>query len=201
MTKLGALFFLIFGPSKSLLAQSEDRKPTLSKDPLTAERIAVYQGFLRFYAKGGDTVLYVADTTDWLDLADLKQDEECSRSFGHLEFDEPKQSNPVVHRLDSSLVGAGRIALVDSAHQSEKVKENDPSKTIREGKSVDRAVSDAVASGLLSLTEIAFDKHHSRAVMGFSFYCGRLCGNGAVVVLKRVGRKWKVKESCAESVS
>jgi hypothetical protein len=147
-------------------------------------------------------VLYVADTTEWLDLSELKQDADCSRSFGHLEFDEPKQSDPTVYRLDPSLAVAGRIALVDSAYQSEKVRKNDPSKTMREGKPVDRAVSDAVASGLLTLSEIAFDKEHNKAVMSFGFFCGKLCGNGAVVMLKRVGRNWKVaKRSCGAWVS
>jgi hypothetical protein len=202
MTRLAALFFVIVGFAKPLFAQSVDREPVLSKAPLTTEQVAVYQAFLRFYAKGGDTVLYVADTTDWLDLSELKQDADCSRSFGHLEFDQPKQSGPTVHRLDPSLAVAGRITLVDSAYQSEKVRENDPNKTMREGKPVDRAVSDAVASGLLTLSEIAFDKEHNKAVMSFSFFCGKLCGNGAVVLLKRVGRNWKVtKRSCGESVS
>lgn len=202
MTRFAALFFVIVGFAKPLFAQSVDREAVLSKAPLTTEQVAVYQAFLRFYAKGGDTVLHVADTTDWLDWSELKQDADCSRSFGHLKFDEPKQSGPTVHRLDPSLVVAGRIELVDSAHQSEKVRENDPSKTMREGKGVDRAVSDAFASGLLSLSEIAFDKEHNKALMSFSFFCGKLCGNGAVVMLKRVGRNWKVtKRSCGESVS
>ncbi len=202
MTRLAALFFVIVGLAKPLFAQSVDREPVLSKTPLTTEQVAVYQAFLRVYAKGGDTVLYVADTTDWLDLSELKQDADCSRSLGHLEFDEPKQGAPTVHRLDPSLAVAGRITLVDSAYQSEKVRENDPGKTMREGKPVDRAVSDAVASGLLTLSEIVFDKEHNKAVMSFGFFCGKLCGNGAVVMLKRVGRNWKVtKRSCGEWVS
>jgi hypothetical protein len=202
MTRLAALFFVIIGFAKPLFAQSVDREPVLSKASLTSEQVAVYRAFLRFYAKGSDRVLYVADTTDWLDVSDVKEEADCSRSFGQIEFDVPKGSGPTIHRLESSLAIAGHIALVDSASQSAKIRQSDPSKTMREGKSVDRAVSDAFASALLTLSEIAFDKEHNKAVMSFSFFCGKLCGNGAVVMLKRVGRNWKVtKRSCGESVS
>jgi hypothetical protein len=101
-----------------------------------------------------------------------------------------------------SYVGNDPVDFWDPAKQSKTVRQNDPSKTMREGKSVDHAVKDAFASGLLTLSEIAFNKDHSKAVMSYSFFCGRLCGNGAVVMLKRVGRKWKVtKQSCGEWVS
>jgi len=168
---------------------------------LTAEQIAVYRTFLKFYGKGSDRVLYVADTTDWLNASDVRQDADCSHAFGQLEFD-LTQDGPIVHRLDSNLAVIGHISLVDSALQSEKVRQNDPSKTMREGKPVDRAVSDAFASGLLTLSEIVFDKGHHKAVMTYSFFCGKLCGNGAVVMFKRIGRNWTVtKKSCGEWVS
>jgi hypothetical protein len=202
MTRLAAFLFVIFGLTALSFAQSEDIKPKLSKNPLTAEQLAVYQTFLRFYTNDSDNVLYVADTTEWLDISDVKHDADCSQSFGQMEFDSPKQTDPTIHTLDHNLAVDGHIALVDSAGQSEKVKQNDPSKTMREGKSVDRAVNDAFASGLLTLSEIVFDKDHGKAVMSYSFFCGKLCGNGAVVLLKRVGRKWRVtKQSCGEWVS
>lgn len=202
MTRLAAVFFVFFGFAKQALAQSEDRKPVLSKDGLTAEQVAVYRTFLRFYAKGSDRVLYVADTTEWLGVSDIKEDADCSRSFGQIEFDEPKGSGPTIHRLDSSLAIAGHIALVDSASQSEKVRQNDPSKTMHEGKTVDRGVSDAFTSALLTLSEIVFDKSHHKALMSFSFSCGKLCGSTAIVMLREVDRRWKVTEqTCGEGVS
>lgn len=202
MTRLAAFLLLIFGLAALSFAQSEDINPKLSKNPLTAEQVAVYQTFLRSYANGSDNVLHVADTTEWLDISNVKLDADCSQSFGQMEFDNPKQTDPIVHMLDPNLAVVGHIALVDSAGQAEKVKQNDPSKTMSEGKSVDRAVNDAFASGLLTLSEIVFDKNHSKAVMSYSFFCGKLCGNGAVVLLKRVGRKWRVtKQSCGEWVS
>jgi|SRR5271156_5644422 len=202
MTRLAVFLLFIFGLAALSFAQSENISPRLSKDPLSAEQVAVYQTFLRSYTNGSDNVLHVADTTEWLDISNVKMDADCSRSFGQMEFDSRKQPDPTVHALDPNLAVVGHIALVDSAGQSEKVKQNDPSKTMREGKSVDSAVTDAFASGLLTLSEVVFDKDHSKAVMSYSFFCGKLCGNGAVVLLKRVGRKWRVtKQSCGEWVS
>jgi len=202
MRRIAVFLLVLFGFANQSLAQSQDRKPTLSKDQLTEEQVAVYHAFLQFYAKESDRMLYVADTTDWLDVSEVSQDAECSRSFGRIQFESLNESGPTIHRLDPTLAIAGRIDLVDSASQSEKVRQNDPSKTMHQGKTVDRAVSDAFASALLTLSEIGFDKNHHKAVMSYTFSCGRLCGNTAVVMLKRVGRNWKLtKQSCGEGVS
>jgi|SRR5262244_2523524 len=202
MKNLAVLFLLTLGLITVGFAQSEDVKPTLSKSPLTEEQVAVYRAFLQFYEHGADKQLNVADTTEWLDVSELRQDSDCLKSFGQIDFESPEQAGPTVHTLAPTLAVAGRIVLVDPAHQKEKVRQNDPGKTMREGKSVDRAVNEAFASGLLTLSEIAFDKEHRRAVMSFSFFCGRLCGNGGTVMFKRVGHKWKlVKQSCGEWVS
>jgi hypothetical protein len=202
MARIVVVLFLIFGFGMRANGQSSSVKTTLSNRPLTAERIAVYQAFLRFYTNGSDKVLHVADTTESLATSDIKQDADCQRSFGQFEFENSNQDSLAVHTLDSGLAVPGRIALVDSARQSQAVKQNDPSKTMQEGKSVDRAVTEAFASGLLSLSEIAFDKSHRKALMSYTFSCGKLCGNTATVMLKHVGRNWKVtKQSCGEGVS
>jgi hypothetical protein len=92
--------------------------------------------------------------------------------------------------------------LVDPEQQAAAVKANDPSKTMAEGKAVEEAVNKAYSSGLLTLSEIAFDKKHQVAAMSFSFWCGRLCGHGGIVVFKKTGKHWKMtKKICAEWVS
>ena len=202
MTKFRVILLLILGLTMVSFAQSEEVKPTLSKNPLTAEQIAVYRAFLQFYEHGTDKELNVANTTDWLDVSELRQDSDCSESFGRVEYENAQPGGPSVHTLTPNLAVAGRIVLVDPARQTEKVKQNDPSKTVHEGRSVDHAVSTAFASGLLTLSEIVFDKDHHRAVMSFSFFCGKLCGNGGIVMFKRVGQKWKItKQSCREWIS
>lgn len=202
MKKLTKLLLLTLGLTTFSLTQSDDVKPTLSKNPLTDEQVAVYRAFLQFYEHGTDKQLNVADTTEWLDMSELRQDSDCLESFGQIDFENVQQGRPTVHALAPNLAVAGRIVLVDPARQKETVKQNDPGKTMHEGKPVDRAVSEAFTSGLLTLSEVVFDKDHRRAVMSFSFFCGKLCGNGGIVMLKRVGHKWKItKQSCREWVS
>jgi hypothetical protein len=92
--------------------------------------------------------------------------------------------------------------LVDAEQQNAQIRKNDPSRTMAGGKPVKDAVSAAFASGLLELSEIAFDKEHHYAVMSFRFVCGGLCGHGATLVLEKVEDKWKpTKRSCHEWIS
>jgi len=57
---------------------------------------------------------------------------------------------------------------------------------------LDQSVKSAFDTGLFTLSEIAFDRDHRRAVLSYSFVCGRLCGNGNTLVLRKVGHNWKV---------
>lgn len=65
---------------------------------------------------------------------------------------------------------------------------------MRQGTPVKDAVDAAFASGLLTLSEITFDKTHRCAVMNFSLVCGCLCGHGETIILKNVVGKWKRTE-------
>jgi hypothetical protein len=75
----------------------------------------------------------------------------------------------VVHKLYPQMTLLENVGFVDPKKQLAAIKENDPSHTIRQGKPVDEAVENAFGSGLLTLSEIAFDKTHQYAVMSFSF--------------------------------
>jgi hypothetical protein len=67
-------------------------------------------------------------------------------------------------------------------------------KTMRKGKSVEKAVKEAFANGLFSMSEIAFDKSHRHAVVAYRFWCGALCGNGRTLVFEKAGNEWKNTE-------
>lgn len=67
---------------------------------------------------------------------------------------------------------------------------------------VEDAVRAAFDSGLLTLSEIVFDKRHKFAVMDFSFHCGMLRGHGGMVVLQQVGGRWRpTRRRCGAWVS
>lgn len=97
----------------------------------------------------------------------------------------------IIHEFDSQSALPANVTLVDSKKQMAKVKENDPGRTMQQGDSVEHAVESAFASGLLTLSEVAFDKTHRYAVMNFSFVCGGLCGHGGIVILQKVNGRWK----------
>ena len=188
--------------SLGAVAQENPPKPTVSDAPLTSEQIVVYRAVLAVYLKGSDGVLNLANITAPFDGADTA----CS-SVG---TGVTKGSASSVHRIDPSLVADTKIVLVDSDLQQETIKENDPQnlikKVIDDGQKftdgqLDQSLKTAFESGLFTLSEIAFDKEHRRAVVGYSFVCGSLCGSGTTVVLKRVGHKWKVAKRCAEWIS
>jgi hypothetical protein len=52
--------------------------------------------------------------------------------------------------------------------------------------------------GTLSLSEIAFDKNHTYALVGFGVRCGLRCGYGRIVVLEKVNGNWQQIHICRE---
>jgi hypothetical protein len=96
-------------------------------------------------------------------LSDKKGRNDCLKG---IEFGDAAM---VVHKLYPQMTLLENVVFVDPKKQLAVIKENDPSHTIRQGKPVDEAVENAFGSGLLTLSEIAFDKTHQYAVMSFSF--------------------------------
>jgi len=205
MSHFRLLTILILGSALSPMAISQETGPELSKEPLSAEQVQVYRALLKFLAQGADASLNIANQTEAFDLVesddDLKSNSGCLKG---IELENLKQVASTVHRLDARILMGKKMVLVDPEAQAVLVRKNDPSKTIKEGRKVDDAVDEASRTGLFTLSEVAFDKQHQWAVLSFSFFCGRLCGSGAVVVLKKTGRsrRWKVtSRECVEWVS
>jgi hypothetical protein len=95
------------------------------------------------------------------------------------------------HDLPSDVLARKSMRLVDPSKQAKIVHANDPNKTIRGSKSVDKAVKDAFTTGLFSMSEIAFDKELRHAAVSYSFWCGSLCGHGATLIFEKIGNEWK----------
>ncbi|MFL6439834.1 MAG: hypothetical protein ACJ71Q_19835 [Terriglobales bacterium] len=115
------------------------------------------------------------------------------------------EQKSVVHRLPASLVADLPFVLVDPNRQAEEVKRNDPQNLVLQGGAtedqVGKAVDEAFRTGLLTLSEIAFDIDRHQAVVSYSFWCGRLCGHGALLRLTKNGTKWKIAKRCVDWVS
>src|ERR1051326_9017844 len=190
---LGALLVTSYG------ATAED-KPTLSQSSMSADQIDVYRAFLSSYANGSKSPhLNLAKRTDALKLPDEKGEGGCLKG---IDLDVSAHPDTVIHEFDPKLSLRENITLVDVDEQGRVIRENDPDRTMRQGTPVNQAVDRAFASGLLTLSEVAFDKTHQYAVMKFSFRCGGLCGQGATPVFQKRQGQWKeLKRECGGWIS
>jgi len=185
------------------VSQEDAPKPKVSDEPLTAEQIAVYRAVLRDYLKGSDGGLNLANMTEPLD----QSDKSCFREIGLRSTSAPV---PVIHRVERSLIANTKIVLVYAERQQSTIKENDPQNLIKKAiddhervtdQQLDESVKRAFQNGLFTLSEIVFDEEHRRAVVAYSFVCGMLCGHGNTLVLKKIGKDWRVTKRCGGWVS
>ena len=170
---------------------SGKQKSTKSTTPLSADEVAIYRAVLRQYVSHQAGSLNVSATTYPLDSTspiNHVSDGECLKGITLENLDKVSRS---FHDLSADVLPGKNTRLVDPSKQRKIVTGNDPDKTMREGKSVDTAVTDAFATALFSMSEIAFDKEHHYAVVSYRFWCGSLCGNGATLVFEKVGGEWK----------
>lgn len=185
----------------SLGAIGRTDKPTLSKNPLTPEQNEIYGVFLDSYLTtnkypGSDKNLTnLSDKTYPFELSDFGGPETCLKD---VELNNLPEVEHTIHFLSVDISKGRPVTLIDR----DKHKVHDPGKSIRKGDSVDHAVTQGFKSGVLSISEIAFDKAHRFAFFRYSFYCGSLCGQGGMVVFEKEGDKWKRSERrCSSWIS
>jgi hypothetical protein len=178
---------------------TQDAKPEVSEKPLTAEQLAVYRAILGNWMQGELATVNLSVQTVPLQSDGPLGDGECAKG---LEL-EPAQPS-LVHRFraqDLAQLGSAKIVLVDPDRQRKEVAENDPQHTIQNGKSIEDAVRDGFAHGLVTLSEIRFSKDHKLAIVSYGFFCGSLCGNGGAVILEKTDAGWRRKSRCSEWIS
>ncbi len=127
-------------------------------------------------------------------------DESCCKGL-----DLEPASPTIVHRFrqqDLAQLGPSRtLTLVDPDQQKQDVRNNDPEKTVGDGRTIEDAVRNGFAHGLVTLSEIRFDKGHKHAIVSYGFYCGSLCGNGGTLVLEKMDGVWQRKSRCGDWIS
>lgn len=159
--------------------------PQLSQQALTADQQAIYRAFLASYSNGSGSIVNLSSQT----TAFHPDDTDLKGCLAGMDLS-PAESS-MIHSVPSDLLPARGFRLVDPARQLKEVKRNDPGTLIQQGDSVDDAVKRGFASGLLNLSEIIFSSNHRYAAFQYSFYCGRLCGNGALLIYENVNGTWK----------
>jgi hypothetical protein len=190
--------FVLFTSLFALLAFADDGLPTVSQSKMDADQLAVYQVFLNSYNNRTKAQLNLSQVTSTFNLA-ARENDSCLRG---IKFDTESRADSVVHRFDLQTPLPSFVRLVDPQEQEKVVRQNDPGDAIRQGKDVKDAVEMGFTAGLMTLSEVAFDKTHRYAAMSFSFVCGGLCGHGSTVVFEKRNGDWKqLKRRCGGWVS
>jgi hypothetical protein len=164
-------------------------KPVRNTNPFGADDVAIYKAIIELWNSNSRSLLDVASRTFPMDR-DLS-DCVCLKAIPLPNIANAARS---FRTLTRDVLGGKNIRIVDPDTQALIVQTNDPSHPIREGKSIRTAVDRAFSTGLFSLSEIAFDKDHRRALVGYSFVCGSLCGSGGVWMFEKVDGVWKKSE-------
>jgi len=167
------LHFSPLGHGQELPASSRSQ-PLLSKIALTAEENEVYGAFLDFRLSLNKEVINLSDRTFPIDLSGPDQ-QSCLKGLELINLAEARKR---FHLLSAEVSNGRAVRRVD-------------------------ATQDEAKGGLLSLSEIAFDKRHQFAVLQFMFSCSPLCGQGGTgrtvvhagtIVFEKVGDEWKQTE-------
>jgi hypothetical protein len=181
---------------------SEQRPPAKSATPLNADEIAIYRAVLQHYVPQASASLNVSATTYPFDSASPMNPISHGECLKGIELENLDVVSRSFHDLTPDVLLGKNMRLVDPNKQRKIVRDNDPDKTMREGKSVNGAVADAFSTALFSMSEIAFDDGHHYAVVSYRFWCGSLCGNGSTLVFQKFGEEWrKTERRCGSWVS
>jgi len=171
-------------------SRSRRKKPSLNRTVLSHDEIAIYKAVIQGWMGDDRAHLYVSTRTFPLDPDSPASDlSECPCLEG-ISISSLVSASTSFHELTSDVLPGKNSRLVDPRRHAVIVSANDPHNRGK-GESVDAAVKRAFDTGLFSMSEIAFDQEHRRALVSYGFWCGSLCGNGATVVLKKVGDQWK----------
>lgn len=167
------------------------QKTVISTAPLSADEVAVYRVVLHQWNSDARTSLSVSDRTFPLDAVSPTNHISSCECLKSLEVQSLVSASHSFHTLTRDVFPERNIQLVDADKQLTTIQINDPQNGIAGGKSVEKAVNNAFASGRFSMSEIAFDRDHRQALVGYSFVCGSLCGNGGTWLFEKIGGIWR----------
>jgi hypothetical protein len=165
-----------------------DKRPPRNAGALSSDEIAIYKAVLLQWVAGDRTPLNVALQTyplepfpeagstpcECLRNIDAQTLAAASRSFHIL-------SREILPRKKARLVDPDDYSMAPSSKDDGSPRGANPS---------DLAMAD-VANGVFSMSEIAFDREHRRALVSYSFACGLLCGSGLTIVFEKIDGEWR----------
>jgi len=99
--------------------------------------------------------------------------------------------------LSSAIFDGSVIELVDG----EAWTPTDPEQGIGRGQPVDSAVKEAFSRSLISFSQVAFSAVRKDALVNFSMACGRLCGTGFTLHMRKSKGAWRIVGRCGGYIS
>ena len=111
-------------------------QPSVSKDPLADEQVAVYRAVLQDYLKDSKDSLNLADKTEVIEGAWTSFDGTCPKNHDR---EVTQSSGPMVHRFSPETVLDKRVVIVDASEQQKKIDRSDPQNLVK------RAIDDHVS--------------------------------------------------------
>jgi hypothetical protein len=178
-----------------------DRHLSENTTILSSDEAAIYKIVLQSWQSKNGKPLNVSDKTIPIDATSSMGISDCE-CLQDIDVKSLVTASHSFHRLTRNSLSGRKIRLVDPDLQMRTVHDNDPRNWSGKGNSVKSAVNNAFDAGLFSLSEIAFDKQHRRALVMYSFVCGSLCGSGGAWLLENVNGEWKrVEHLCGGWVS
>ena len=157
-----------------------------------SDEASIYQQFLNGWNDGGMKKLNVSISADALTPEEIKDISDCAKGESNWTPTKP------ISNLTEMIGGLAYVHLVNP----NKWQPTDPQDLISRGRSVESAVEDGFAGGLMSLSAITFDKSHQTAALTYSFVCGGLCGNGSAVIFNKTQSGWtRAKNNCGGWIS
>lgn len=162
-------------------------KTAINVGHLSADEVAIYRTVLHQWNSDART-LNVANRTFPFDAVSRDSTCECLRG---LDVENLARASHSFHYLTPDDISGRNIRFVDANKQLTAVQTDDPHNGMAGGKSVEKAVDDAIGSGLFSMSEISFDRNHRVALVSYEFVCGSLCGSGGTWLLEKANGVWK----------
>lgn len=187
------LFAAIMAPG----CQSQE-KPVVSSSPLTTEELHVYRALLNLLNSQPKTqVKNLASQTSPFDISHLPVGSVCLQG---IEFENPSKNSRTVHSFSAEIAKGMALNLVEPTDQAKILQEKDS--TSPKQKRADDSAK-ASESGLLVVSEIAFDKKQQFAVLNYVFFGGSRFKYETTRVLEKVGGEWTtpVRRVCSVSVN
>jgi hypothetical protein len=197
MRRLCKLLLLVIGLIGVASYQSFAGTPQATSPQLSSEQAQVYSDFLDRFSKLN--FKFLSNRTFSFDLSTVGKDAPCLKG---LQFERTGEPSATVHLLDANILRSRSVHMIGDDEESEILKHRDVEMALHKADSKTAPSGTATDLGVLTLSEIVFDKSRQFAVLRYILLCGTRCNSGAILVLEKIGSHWTpVRHACSVTMN